>query len=253
MSLRQLQRDLQRHVLHGHRNIETEIVDAAGVARDVRLAVYSDAYRLRLIEALEANYPVLAQLLGADQFTLLSRRYLDSYPSQHFSIRWFGHRLAEFAAVAYGDSPWLVELARWEWATAHAFDAADATPMTADDLAGTTADQWPTLKFRPQPSLQRLQLTTNIVAIVKASVAEQALPVPEQSHATEWCLWRHDLAVRYRSLDSIEAAAIDAVINGATFGELCERLAAQLPTDDVPLRAASYLKQWLDEQWLCKQ
>jgi hypothetical protein len=251
MSLTQRQRDLQAHVLNGRGEIEPAIASTESVSIATRLAIYSDAYRLRLIEALESNYPVLAESLGPDDFATLGRQYIDAHPSQHFSIRWFGHRLAEFLQSSKRDA-WLIDLTRWEWATANAFDAADATLLANDDLARVTPDAWPTLQFATHPSLQRLQLRTNIVALVKAAVAEQPLPVPIHAETTEWCVWRENLNVRYRSLDAIEALAIDAVISGNHFGALCEQLAAHAPVDEVPMRAASYLKQWIGEQWLIR-
>src|SRR5690242_17143101 len=96
MSFAQLQRDLQAHVLRGSNQIESQIDSTESVSSSTRLAIYADAYRLRLIEALESNYPVLAQLLGTDQFATIARYYIEAHPSQHYSIRWFGHRLAEF-------------------------------------------------------------------------------------------------------------------------------------------------------------
>jgi hypothetical protein len=251
MSFAQLQRHLQAHVLHGSNEIESKIDSTESVSISTRLAIYSDAYRLRLIEALEGNYPVLAQLLGVDQFAAVAREYIDAHPSQNYSIRWFGHRVAEFFNVTRSDQPWLAELARWEWATAHAFDAADAIPLTQADVATLPPENWAGLMLRTSPSLTHLQLTSNIVAIVKTAAADEALPEPKSSPATDWCIWRQDLKVRYRQLDSAETQVIDALHHGIVFGELCERLMEHFPADDVPLRAATYLKQWLDEQWLC--
>jgi hypothetical protein len=251
MSLAQLQRDLQAHVLNGRNEIESAISSTELVPIATRLAIYCDAYRLRLIEALDSNYPVLAELLGADAFATLGREYIDAHPSQHYSIRWFGHRLAEHLASRKREA-WLIDLARWEWATSHAFDAADANLLTNDDLARVAPNEWPTLQFATHPSLSRLQLRSNVVALVKAAVAEQSLPEPCHAETTEWCVWREDLSVRYRSLDAIESLAIDAVMSGHHFGALCEQLATHLPADEVPLRAASYLKQWIGEQWLIR-
>jgi hypothetical protein len=251
MSLAQRQRELQQHVLHGERAIESHIVSDA-IPTTTRLGVYIDAYRLRLIETLESNYPVLAELLGADPFAALAQAYIDTHPSRHFSIRWFGHCLAEFLSGARAEQPWLAELARWEWATAHAFDAADATLLTTDDLATLRPDAWAELPLHAHPSLTRLQLNSNTVAIVKASVAEEPLPMPTQAERTEWCIWREDLNVRYRSLDAVEARAADLVLQGTTFGELCELLATEMPSDAVPPQAASFLKRWIEDQWLSK-
>jgi hypothetical protein len=252
MSLVQLQRDLQAHVLDGSGNIETEIDSTESVSISTRLAIYSDAYRLRLIEALESNYPILAELLGADEFVVLSRRFIENHSSQHYSIRWFGHRLAEFFSETQSDQPWLADLARWEWATAHAFDAADATLLTLNDLAAMAPNEWAYLPLRVHPSLTHLQLNSNCVAIVNASAAAIRLPTPMRDESTEWCIWREDLNVRYRSLDAIEARAVSLAVHGTTFGELCEHLANQMPSDAVPLQAASFLKRWIDDQWLMK-
>jgi hypothetical protein len=252
VSLVQLQRDLQAHVLDGSGEIATEIDSTELLPTSTRLAIYSDAYCSRLIEALESNYPVLAKLLGADQFSVVARSYIDTHPSQHFSIRWFGHRLSEFLNSSHADEPWLADLARWEWGTAHAFDAADATLLTLNNLAAMAPSEWACLVLRAHPSLTHLQLNSNCVAIVKASTAEIRLPTPLREESTEWCIWRENLNVRYRSLDAIEARAVDLALNGTTFGELCEQLANQMPTDAVPLQAASFLKRWVEDQWLAK-
>lgn len=249
MSLLHRQRELQSHVLHGEYAIESNIVsDALPVA--TRLSVYSDAYRLRLIEALEGNYPILAELLGTETFATLATQYLDAHPSQHYSIRWFGHRFAEFLNATQSHQPGLAELAAWEWATAHAFDAADAACLMQADVAALAPAAWGALQLRTHPSLTKLQVHSNIVDIVKASADNAPLPTPSVADATEWCIWRQNLNVRYRSLDVIEARAIDRALHGATFGEVCEHLAEFIPPDHVPLRAAGFLKQWLEENWL---
>ena len=47
-----------------------------------------------------------------------------------------------------------------------------------------------------------------------------------------------------RELDADEAALLQAVFAGETFGDLCER-ATDFHAHDGPLRAASVLKRWL--------
>jgi hypothetical protein len=48
----------------------------------------------------------------------------------------------------------------------------------------------------------------------------------------------------------LEAGAVDAIVDGASFGELCELLAADVDPAEVALRAASFLKTWLSEEIL---
>ncbi|HEX5691059.1 MAG TPA: DNA-binding domain-containing protein, partial [Roseiflexaceae bacterium] len=204
------------------------------------------------IEALESNFPVLAKLMGEAFFARLTQEYLLHHPSRHFSIRWFGDRLAQFLATYpdYREQPWLAELAEWEWRIAAAFDARDASILTVDDLAAITPERWPRLRFVVHPSVRRLSLTTNAAALAKAAGEGQAPPTPCSSNRTEWLIWRQDLSVQFRSLDAAEAAALDSALSAATFEEICEALLHYYEATDVPPRAASLLKRWTTDQIL---
>jgi hypothetical protein len=248
IQLAKLQRDLQVHLLEGDDAIETAIDSTENVSAATRLQIYFDAYRLRLIEALQANYPVLAKLLVEDEFSNVSQRYLLTNPSHHYSIRWFGHNLAQFLSEEsdFSDQPWLAELAEWEWKIAAAFDASDANILSVDELATVAPERWPTLGFAFHPSLRRIGLTTNVVSIVKAESKGEPLPSPARIDVrSEWLIWRNSLDVQYRPLDSAESAALDAALRGAAFGEICEIVSEHCDADAAPLRAASLLKQWL--------
>ncbi len=71
---------------------------------------------------------------------------------------------ADYAAV-----PVLAELARWEWAMADAFDAADAAPLTHDSArAASLPRQWAQLRFRWHPSVRRLDLSWNVPQLWQA-------------------------------------------------------------------------------------
>jgi hypothetical protein len=252
-TLAQLQSNLQAHVLRGEQAIAAQIDVSEDIPAATRLGVYANAYRVRLIEGLQSNFPHVAYLLGDEQFSELGQAYLDAYPSQHFSIRWFGHRLPEFVLhqAPYNAQPWLHELATWEWTVAGAFDAADAEPLTNDDLARVAPQEWPGLSFAVHPSLRKIVVQHNIAALAKAAADQDPEPPPPQLlMPTHWCIWRQDLQVRYRSLAEEENAALQAVMNGACFGELCEVLSEYQPVDQVPLRAATLLKTWIHEQWL---
>lgn len=250
--LLELQRNLQLHVLENDGAIANAVDSTASVSAETRLKIYYDAYRLRLIECLQANFPVLARLLGEEAFSRLAQQYLNDHPSQHYSVRWFGHRLVEFLSdhPEYVDRPWLKELAQWEWSIASAFDSLDATPLGIEALAAIAPDEWGTASFVFHSSVRRLTATTNIVAIAKAAADEKTLPDPGSAGEAEWLIWRQQLIVQYRSLDTMEIAALDAAMKGENFGAICEVVANHCEPDDAPLRAASLLKRWLTDDCL---
>src|ERR1700722_4383431 len=73
--LESLQHEFQRFLLGEDNSIEGDIVATQRVPAQVRLAIYGDGYRARLIEALEHSYPVLASLLD-EQFETAAAKYV---------------------------------------------------------------------------------------------------------------------------------------------------------------------------------
>lgn len=248
-ALARLQRDLQHHVLSGDAAIAGAVNGTPAVPVETRLAVYAKAYRIRLTDALAANMPQLRQLLGEEEFGAVAGRYIDEYPSQFASIRWFGDRLAPMLAQSHASQPWLAELARWEWALAASFDAEDARNVGVEALASVAPWDWAELRLEFHPSVQYLELATNAQALFKALSEEQPLPQPAILEQPQpWLLWRQDLKTQYRSLLPDEVAALAVVRAGGTFGAMCEALCESHDADAVPLVAAGMLKRWLVEE-----
>src|ERR1700722_6100401 len=114
MRLRQLQQDLQSHVLRGDAAIAEAIVDAPPLPTLERLGIYRNGYRVRLIEALDDTYPKLHAVLGDEIFLALGEEFVAAHPSVHRSIRWYGGEIAQFLRhrSPYAEQPILAELAQ---------------------------------------------------------------------------------------------------------------------------------------------
>lgn len=212
------------------------------------LHIYQQAYTARLTSALRDNFGVLPQVLGDDAFDALALAYVETHPSRQASIRWFGDRLPDFMAMREDlvPHPALVDLARMEWALRTAFDATDATPLTADDLAGVPADEWPGLVFAPLPSVQLLALAWNVGPVWRALQSADApdLPEPEALQHT-LLIWRRGLDTRWRALDEGVARLLRCAIRGETFAGLCALAASEVGDEQAALHAASALRAWI--------
>ncbi|MBV8037488.1 DNA-binding domain-containing protein [Roseateles sp.] len=253
MSTRELQQRLAAAIRDG--------ADADGLlAGDFAtgLAVYRHAYRARLLAALADNYSVLARALGDAAFDALGRAYVDARPSRHPSIRWFGHQLADFMAAA-GDAlvphASLIDFARMDWALRAAFDAADAPLLEAATLAALGPDDWAGLVLQLQPGVHRVHLAHAIEPAWRMLRAWEpgsgadppALPEPVP-HEHVLLAWRQGLETRWRSLEPLEAALLEAIATGQPFARLCERAAALLGDAEAAAPAVvGALQQWLAE------
>jgi hypothetical protein len=248
-TLSTLQHALQDFVLQGAIDVRSQLQSTARVPVSTRLAIYADAYRARLSEGLESNFPVLAKLMGASEFERLARRYIEAHESRHTSIRWYGHRLAQFLRedATYRDAPVLADLAAFEWAMTEAFDAADARVLAPEELSARAPEEWADLQLSAHPSLRRVHLSWNAPQIWKAIQEGESAPQAQcESTLRCWLLWRQELQIFFRSLEPEEAAAIEALCDGRTFGELCLQLCEHLGPAQAPRRAATLIRAWVE-------
>lgn len=246
--LRDLQACFQAHVLHGDAAMLARISADARPNAAARLAIYANAYRLRLLEALTTDFPGLHTLAGDELFEHIGRAYIDAHPSTHYSIRYFARHLSAFLATAepFRATPVLSEMAALEWALTLAFDAADDPVLDETVLAALPADAWPGMRLRLHASAQRHDFHWN-VAEVWSAVDRQRAPESPTLYPTAqaWVIWRRDLQTYFRPLDSAEAGALDSLRHGADFATLCAGLCAQVDPSQVGARAANYLKGWV--------
>jgi hypothetical protein len=72
---------------------------------------------------------------------------------------------------------------------------------------------------------------------------------PEGPQALEgaraWLVWRQQLTLFCRPLDADEAWSLDAVHHGADFAGLCDGLCRWIDPENVAVRAAGHLRQWI--------
>ena len=252
-TLLQLQRQMQARVLHGDELFLAQIADNAIAVAAHRSRVYEDAYRLRLIEVLGNDFPVLKAYLGAEVFDQFASDYLADHPSRYVSVRHVGSHFSAWLGrqpeAAKGSHEHSAELAAFEWAQGEVFDAADSEIAVLGDIAGVPPEAWPGLRLQLQPGIRRLTLHGNAPAFVISHANDEPMPeISRREAPLVWLLWRRGFDVYWRALESDENAALRAAHEGANFGEICESLCDWHPDEAVALRAASLLKLWISDE-----
>jgi hypothetical protein len=250
MKLAELQRAFQAHVLADAAEVAAVVPGSEHFDTATRLGIYSGGYADRLVEALTHTYPAVQYALGTRTFADLVSLLAHRSPSTHFSVRYYGQALAELIEqeIAGLKGRGAAELARFEWALAAAFDAADCVPLVVSDLECREAEEWPHLKFTFVPSLHRIVLRTNAERWWRAGCEGAARPPRWRARGERgWLLWRRELAVYFRPLPADEARALAALESGATFADACTLLTELTGARRAALRAAALLRTWLAE------
>jgi hypothetical protein len=220
-----------------------------------RVGVYAHAYFERIRKCLAGDFPALSRALGEAAFHDLVKLYLLACPPRHWSLRYAGDRLAEFAgrhpaaAAIRARCPFAGDVAALEYAIAQAFDAPDAAPLARDDLARLPAEAWAEHVLRAAPGLQRLELGWPVQRLREAHEGDAEPPALEPA-ATLLGVWRERERVFFRALHGEEADALAGLLAGEPFGALCERIERHVGAERTPVRAAQLLERWLADGWL---
>lgn len=249
-----------RETADGGPAIDRFVRDDCDMAACDRLAVYANAYFVRIHDCLREDHPALAATLGEAVFHDLVRTYLMMYPPSRPSLRHAGAKLAShlrtepFAAIFGSRCAYAADLAALEWAILDAFDAPDATPIGTDSLAKIPTDEWMSLRFEVTPSLRMLRCEWPVSRIRERFDREgsppkdeaDALP-PEPTHVR---VWRRKERVLHRSMDRVEAVALESLEAGDSFASMCDRIGAETDEAQVAASAAGLLAAWIRAELL---
>jgi hypothetical protein len=210
-----------------------------------RLDIYADMYFYRLRDCLQEDFAAVHAVIGADCFHNLVTDYLLAHPPAHFSLRQAGRHLPGFISGHPLSARWpfVAQLAAVEWAVLEAFDAPDAPPIDLAVFQGMPPEEWPDLRFRLTPSLQRLHLDWRVDDVLRSVHDGATPPVPDA--AARWLrVWRQDMRVFHRPMDAAEAAALDVALRGETFATVCAAVGELIGEAAGAERLAQLLDTW---------
>ncbi len=245
-----LQVALEAHLLHGDTAV-SNLVRPGGIGIQRRLAIYHHAYRQRLLAALRDTFGHTLLYMGDEWFDAAARRHIEQHPSQHASLRDYGAGFDGTLAEVHPGLGELPELASLDRALRHAFDGADASPLTLADIGAVSPQQWGEIGFVLHPTFVRQRLHHNTLAIWQALDDERdpppALPLAEPG---ELLIWRRGHQPHFRSLQALEAAALDALAEGASFALTTQRLADASDSASLTAEVGALLRRWIEDELL---
>jgi hypothetical protein len=226
-----------------------------GLSASARLAVYANAYFVRIHDCLHEDFGALTSVLGEAAFHDLVKTYLMLHPPSRPSLRHVGAQLAAhlrtepFAAIFSRRCAYAADLADLEWAIAEAFYAPDAASIGPEVLALLPPEEWTELRFDLTPSLRIIRcawpvhlVRDHFEAQVAASPGEARLIVADP---TQIRVSRHEERVLYRAISPLEATALEAAAAGDPFTAICERVAGAVGDAAAPRVSADLIASWL--------
>lgn len=223
-----------RHAADARLNAQLDVRHAQ-TARG--LAAYRSNGHAMAERALQAVYPVIAAMLGEQNFALLSRDLWHSHPPSRGDLAQWGDALPVFVQhnAQLSDVPYLADVARAEWALHRAASAADADPDPTSFVRLAREDpQGLALTLSPGTSVvgSRYPVASLVTAHLhgRPSLTEAAQRLREQrgEHAL---VWRQGLRPHIAAMGPAAAALVQALLGGA---DLPSALDAACAADTEP-------------------
>ncbi|NWA05139.1 HvfC/BufC N-terminal domain-containing protein [Pseudomonas gingeri] len=188
-----------------------------------RFAVYRNNVQSSLSNALADSYPVVMQLVGEAFFRAMAGVYVQHCPPaspilNHYGQD-FGDFIQDFAPAA--SVPYLADVARLERLRINAYHAADATPVSPEQLGHYLADPESliTLRMHLHPSLAVLDSAHAVVSLWQAHQGEGRLEQIDPTRGEAALILRQHWQVEVFRIDSGTLAFIRSLQNDAPLAQ----------------------------------
>lgn len=201
-----------------------------------RLAIYRNNFLISLGEALKANFPVTLQLLGTEFFEQAARRFVLGQPPQRPCLFEYGAGFADYLRdlPQLAALPYVVDMARFEFARVAAYNAPVEPVLTPETLAGLSPERLEALPIRRARHAQVVAARAPVLALWQAHQEAEpdlsAIDMTPKPHALLIC--RPEQALMYRELDLSASAFLLAAETETSLGIAATRCGA---TDDATL------------------
>ncbi|HKD20237.1 MAG TPA: DNA-binding domain-containing protein [Thermoanaerobaculia bacterium] len=229
-------------------DIDRVILPSQTLTAVERVGVYQGMYLLRMIEALEGDYPAVAHFLGDEEFGGVVTRYVAAHPSRSFTFNRLGERFPEFLKASRGirRKGFVADLARLELAVTEVFDAPESDAWPAEAVARIPEEAWAGAVLKPIAAF-RLGAYGYPVNAYLQSVKEENHDHPDVGRkATFAAVWRKGFEVWRLDLSKPAYEFLGALAKGRPFGKAVAAAARGMqgnPGDQL----FRWLRDWVAE------
>lgn len=206
------------------------------------MAIYRNAYRARLSDALAVSFERTRRWVGEDLFDTAAAHYILAHPPAQWTLDAFGDRFPEALETLFAEDPEVAELAWLEWQMQQAFAAPNRSELTAAQLgaAGLADPDWAEIRFTMAAGFAARPARHDLARLWH-SLSEDGAPVEgvDTTDPQVLIVWRQQFRPCFRLIDQGEAAVLDNLSNGFPFG--------QAAPDCDPDQLGRWLAAWLTD------
>jgi hypothetical protein len=232
MNLQRFQDGFARALLVAELQPDDHAPEIARLVAQPAFAVYRNTVMKGCIDALQANYPSVARLVGEEWFRAAAAIFVRAHLPAHPTLAVYGEGFADFLAgfEPAAELPYLPGVARLDrfWTEAHT--APDEVPIEAAAVARLGPEALARTVLRPHASARWSWFDAQPIATLwrRNRYPDQSDQAEIDWHAEGGLVVRPAAAVENVALDAAGCAFLDACASGGT---LADAAAAALAED----------------------
>lgn len=223
-----------------------------GVSPERRLDIYASGYVLRLLECLEADFPLLQKFLGPQLFQLFGKAYIVTIPSNSWSLYDYGKNFPVFLEVTQPESTeenramieLPTEIAKFERAKSVALLAQGTEDITfTRPLSGLFFAHFHSqTSFTAPECLQLLSFSYPILQLIESLENDNTMPNPILN-TTYVAITRKQYRVQYYALESWQYDFLQACKNGLDTETIIQKFTVkfEISVDDLQAKLCLWL------------
>lgn len=236
--LREFQSLFRRSLFEDKDAFVARFIQTKGSDATTRFDIHRNNFRISLVEVIRAAFPAVNYFAGEDNFSYAAGRFLEAYPPRIPRLSAYGDQFSKFLEnfTPAQSMPWLIDLAKLEWACQESLFAADADPLRIENIA-QLKDAAP-IRLMVVPSLRVVASSYPVLSLWEQAQMEQTLALqgssPNLAKSGETALLvRPHNDVEFHRLQPGEAALITAIREGQDLAEALESASRAQPGQNL--------------------
>jgi len=245
-SLREIQIEIAGAIRSESADRAATLLCDDGIEPAQRLQIYRNNHRLGSLAALQAAYPVIERLGGADWFRQSAASYIAAFPSTSGDLQNLGEHFPEFLRSVLADTKYayFADIAKLEWAYQCVLTAGERPPVATDKLRMFAPDDYERLVFVPRLALRIVESRCPLLAIWQANQTQNVdnhAEIQIDGAANRVLLIRRRDHVELRNLAAGSCTLLREFLLGRALGQATEAAAAAVGGFDLSASLAELI------------
>lgn len=192
-----------------------------------QLRIYIDGYRIRLLQVIRSDYPVLLSLLGEDVFYSIALEYIENNPPTSFNLDRYPHQFGQFFTTKNKDV-FVCDLARLESAIAEVFMGEESEIITAEEFYGISAEEFSSQIFHSRKASRLMKFSSDVNSWLNDFRNSEILITPENQN-TYIYIYRHKNTVQRMQLSQEAYMLLYKIFSGISLDSALEYIINEHP------------------------